>query len=390
MSADKPTHSAAVHALIAEARDHLGTKSSGANVDWEKVDAGVARAQAIPRVQGRVYALPMQASTKIATVCGALAFAAAIPFLLLNAYSETKPFEASIQHAQGPVLSHVARTLGTPTFTHEGASIRSGESLEVRGSGRVVFERTKTEERKGIQWSLAASSADTAGRVRVQKEGDAIVLALESGALEADVEPGSSVPILYVETGKTRVVVRGTHFRVERQGDDVTVDLMRGKVSVETERSAPHMLLAPTHASFQAIRSELSFTENAALVRSESSFLTLEDATAHAANTKPSAMLVPPNGQQATATLPLLSRDQVSASAQSCIEKYGTLAKGEAREVIFESVLALDTNADGNVSHLSFDPPVHPDAESCLKAAMAKGKLIEKSTTVRLPLSVRL
>jgi FecR protein len=388
MSADKPIHSVAVRALIAEARDHLGTKSAGAHVDWEKVDAGVARVQTSPSDQGRVYALPTQASTKIATFCGALALAAAIPFLLLNTYSETKPFEASIQHAQAPVLSHVARTLGTVSFTHEGASIRSGESLEVRGEGRVIFERTKTEERKGIQWSLAASSAATAGRVRVQKEGDAIVLALESGALEADVEPGSSVPILYVETGKVRVVVRGTHFRVERQGDDVTVDLTRGKVSVETAFSTPHMLLAPTHASFQAKSSELAFTESAALVRSETSFLVLDDA-AHAGNIKTSSTLLPLNGQLATGALPPLSRDQVSATAQHCIEKYGALAKGGAHEVIFESVLALDTNADGNVSHLSFDPPVHPDAESCLKAAMAKGKLIEKSTTVRLPLSLR-
>jgi hypothetical protein len=382
MSANKPNHSAAVHALIAEAREHLGTKSAGAQVDWEKVDAGVLANTSASR-EGRVYALPTPASKKIATVFGAVAMAAAIPFLLLRADAGTKPFEASIQHSQAPVLSQMARTLGTVNFTHESASIRSGESLEVRGEGRVVFERTKTEERKGIQWALSASGA-TAGKVRLQKEGDAIVLALESGAVEADVEPGSAVPILYVETGKTRVVVRGTHFRVERHGDTVTVDLTRGKVSIESASSPAYTMLAPTHAAFHVAGTDLAFTENAGLIRSEQSFLVFDEQSSHAANTK-----ALPSGQQVIAALPRLSRDQVSASAQSCIEKHGTLTKTGAREVSIESVLALETDTDGNVTHLSFDPPVHPGAETCVKAAVAKGRLIEKSTTVRLPLSLR-
>lgn len=126
-------------------------------------------------------------------------------------------------------------------------------------------------------WTLAPSSravlrcgtaecSETAGdRSRGRRAGlpshapsTAYVVVLERGALEADVVPqpdGSPMTERFVvETAGVRVAVHGTKFTVERGTDEVTVEVLRGAVTVgpagHRGLTTGHLLVAPARAAF--------------------------------------------------------------------------------------------------------------------------------------------
>ena len=60
----------------------------------------------------------------------------------------------------------------------------------------------------------------------------ALVLALQAGAVEAQVVPVPNGEAFAVDVGRSRVAVHGTHLRVARVGEHVVVDLSEGVVSL--------------------------------------------------------------------------------------------------------------------------------------------------------------
>ena len=84
----------------------------------------------------------------------------------------------------------------------------------------------------------------------------ALILALERGAVEAQVVPVASGEAFAVDVDGSRVAVHGTHLRVAREGQRVVVDLNEGVVSVGAAPRAGSVLgtlvNAPAHVEFMA------------------------------------------------------------------------------------------------------------------------------------------
>src|SRR5439155_1470159 len=113
-----------------------------------------------------------------------------------------------------------------------GHALRTGDVLEADGA-RAVLERPRK-----VAWLLEGgnSSPAASGRARVKSAGESLVLALDDGAIEAQVTPVPSGEAFAVDiasgTSLVRVAVHGTHLRVSRSGSRVVVDLTEGVVSI--------------------------------------------------------------------------------------------------------------------------------------------------------------
>lgn len=342
--------SLALQALTDEAREHW--KPAGAP-NWRRLEQALDQEeQRMKHAKGWRY--------------GGIALAVAAGAIAWFARGETRVRQAEVRTAAPGVLSHVVRTLGDATTDRPG-SVRKGETLHVTGTGRVVLAHERAG--KKLTWALSAVG-EPAAALQVSTEGDALRLVLDQGSVECDVEPGSPVPLLLVDAGTTRVVVRGTHFRVERHGGEVRVDLTRGKVSIERQGDVPHMLVAPVHAVVRG-----SAWEEDRSVREEESFEMLQAAAA-----------VAPSMPAPTLRAPL-SRTQLSARVEACVAK-GLPEKSANASVTVDTVLAVTVDGSGKIVASQFSPPLHPEAERCAQEVMRNQSVTERGTILRLPFTV--
>jgi hypothetical protein len=128
-----------------------------------------------------------------------------------------------------------------------GAAPHGGDSIETRGA-TAVFEAPGR-----LSWLLEDES-----KVSVERtggEGSPVVLALDHGAVEAQVTPVPSGEAFAVDVGGVRIAVHGTHLRVARDGDRVIVDLTEGVVSVgappKVGSTYGTLVTAPAHVELQ-------------------------------------------------------------------------------------------------------------------------------------------
>jgi hypothetical protein len=376
--------SKALEAVTDEARAHFTPEAMGTRLrrtpeqEWTAMQA---RLDAVGQRQDRAY----RRLAIVATAGAALSLAASIPFFM-SSETQTKTLHASAQTLSPTVVSHLLRNLGSPEGSAtQATSVRAGDHLSVRGSGRVVFEREAHEARRRIRWSLSATQMSE-GSVQLSTQNGALVISLSSGIVEADVDPGSSLPVLFVQTGSSRVQVRGTHFRVERRGDDVTVDLTRGKVSVEasamagTDPSQVHMMIAPAHATFFATDARNFLANESA--RAEESFETFRAGASmtHAPSPSSASSIV-------SKALVLITRDQIAVSVRDCIIKNSDFHMGIAK-ISVESVFELKIDATGRITEAHFEPEIHPNAQRCAQAVIENHAIAERSATLRLPFDV--
>src|SRR5690606_22444719 len=102
-------------------------------------------------------------------------------------------------------------------------------------------------------WGLAPPS-----RVVVQTNQAPHVLVLEEGTVHAEVVPRNDsdqlIESFVVETGNARVAVHGTVLSVTRGAGDLTVEVMRGNVTVGPAGhrgvTTGHLLIGPARATF--------------------------------------------------------------------------------------------------------------------------------------------
>ena len=150
--------------------------------------------------------------------------------------------------------------------------LRPGRVVAIEGSGSVLVDgrpgvgrrrtaaRRRARDRRRASDHRATRQGDADARAGLEDRGDArpgaLILALERGAVEAQVVPVAAGEAFAVDVEGSRVAVHGTHLRVARDGERVVVDLNEGVVSIgEAPRTGSvlgTLVNAPAHVEFTA------------------------------------------------------------------------------------------------------------------------------------------
>jgi hypothetical protein len=374
--------------LIREAREDLGA-AEASRVDWAAVDRRLfAR---IEQVQRARRARPSETHGWRWAVGGVAVAAAAAAAIVIGRTREPVVLDAPRVAGDEPAGAVVAVegdavVGGRPAAV--GTSLGLGDVIEAR-HGRL------TVERPGKLTLLLEPGA----RATVTHVQGALVLALDAGALEAQVVPVPNGEAFAVDVERARVAVHGTHLRVERAGERVLVDLTEGVVSVgEAPRlgsTLGDLVTAPAHVEFLSADPPrtLAVTHESSAVRAP---LVL-GAPAQAGKTPLSALpLVPAPKADASAAAhtpavpgahgsghgahgPASSQPDpnaestITAVVRACMAEQPT---AENVTIAIRTTLRLEVGDDGNVRAARFDPPVAPDINACASSAIYRTRFV--------------
>ncbi len=352
--------SLALDHVVREARTALQPPASGPEPRWDEIERRLlarveterARQHALARFGG---------SRRVWGVTSAIVAAAAAAVLFVGGSEKAK--EANFD-AIGPQRAEPTALLG--------------EVFEASAS-HAVFETTG-----GASWMLEPGS-----RVQVTSVAP-LVLRLERGAVEADVTPVPSGEAFAVDIDRVRVAVHGTHLRVARDGDRVTVDLSEGVVSIgEPPRVGStygRLVVARAHATFSTsdVDATLTVSHDPANLRAPvalgpfaeappapaPSVAALNPGVVAAPAAPPRATLAsslrapqtPQPAAPAAAGPDLHPADTLAAAVRACAA--GAPHSAEVK-VTVSSALELRVGDDGYVKSARFDPPLAPEIQTC-------------------------
>lgn len=241
IAADEPSEE--LEAITRESKTHLVPVQA----DWAKMEKKLLR-----RIDARRTPLVMPVRWNGIAAVGAIAAAAALVIWAGRGQQQTWSEDIHAAHTAGVLGAHEGsiRIGGNPAANGQAALV--GDRIEVSTGGHAVFEQPGQ-----VTWGLEAQS-----RVRVTRTEGGLVLALEQGATEAQVVPVPSGEAFAVDISDSsgnvaRVAVHGTHLRVARAGDRVSVDLTEGVVTVgRAPRSGSTygtLVTAPAHVEFDIV-----------------------------------------------------------------------------------------------------------------------------------------
>jgi hypothetical protein len=227
-------------------------------------------------------------------------------------------------------------------------------------------------------------------RATVTHVAGALVVALEHGAVEAQVVPVPHGEAFAVDVGTSRVAVHGTHLRVARAGAHVSVDLNEGVISLgdapRVGSTFGQLITAPAHAEFSAGEptATLALSHDPSMVRAPVSLSRTASSETRvampaaapvlvAARPEPtdtreheSAVPVPPHPQTTPAAAHPAEDPHpeatIAAAVRSCL---AGRPRGDNVTVVVSTTLRLELAADGTIQAARFDPPVAPDVNSC-------------------------
>jgi len=377
--------------LLRESRQHLGTREAGA-LDWERVERGLFARIENEQARERREMIEARSRHRVAWGAGAAALAVAAAVALVvgktrgPALNEGAERATASDDSAGAVASigqdATVMVNGKPAAI--GAPIRLGDDVDARG-GRVTFDRSGK-----VSWILESGSRTTVTHVQ-----GALVLALQGGAVEAQVVPVASGEAFAVDVDGTRIAVHGTHLRVARVMDHVTIDLTEGVISLgEAPRvgsTIGTLITAPAHAEFTSAdpKGSLTVTHDAAAIRpalaidtgiaaSRPALIALGGATPHPKPDSPIEARSPlaPAPHPATpapvAAPQLSAADPDAADALSSVVRTCFADRTSTQDVTVEvkTKLHLELDADGNVRSARFEPPVPPDVNACAAPAI--------------------
>jgi ferric-dicitrate binding protein FerR (iron transport regulator) len=378
--------SAAFDKRVAEARAHFGIREIKA-VDWEAVDAALfARIEKDERADRARFSPPARRGFTVAAVT----FAAAAGLVAVLAGKSRDALDADVlatAEGAGTIVAVDADGRddsllidGKPAV--RGAALRLGDVLETRGS-RATLERA----------GKLTATLEPGSRTVVTHVHGALVLALERGAVEAQVVPVTSGEAFAVDVDGSRVAVHGTHLRVARDGERVVVDLNEGVVAVGEAPRAGSVLgtlvNAPAHVEFTANDplGTLSQTHEPSAVRrpAESRAAAVVErplGSARPASTGPRPSAPVSNEPRPDAHPPLVSSgpaklvvSKVEPSPEESIAQAVRACMAERLHpenvtVVVSTTLHLDLADDGAVRTARFEPPVAPDVNTCAAQAI--------------------
>jgi ferric-dicitrate binding protein FerR (iron transport regulator) len=380
-----------IDALVREMRDETRTPAS---VDWAAVDeklfARIREAEAADAVGARTARVVWW------PIAAALAVAAGVA-LVVASPRDTPPLDQSANESATALGADGARLVSGEGVTIDGHAAARGAMVHVGGvietsSGRAELERPG----KLTMWMEPSSKAT------VTRGGSALVVALEHGALEAQVVPVPEGEAFAVDVGLSRVAVHGTHLRVARDGDRVAVDLTEGIVSIgtppRTGSTFGDLVTAPAHADFTSgdLASTLSVSHSPSSVRPAFAPVVVVDAPALVAPA-PVATVATPVAVQPIAPKPSPSASASEARVEApAIDPHAetTIANAvracisahpaENVTMTVSTVIGLDVGANGFATMARFTPPLAPDVQACAAAVVYKTRF-EHAGAVSIP-----
>ncbi len=297
------------------------------------------------------------------------------------------------------------------TDSNDPAGFVVGDAIEVADQP-LVFESKDTAAstaRKSI-FAMDPAGEKAGARIKVSKATGTLVLALERGAVEADVTPVRDGEAFAIDvagpTGTTRVAVHGTHLRVAKKGNLVTVDLTEGVIAIGAPgegRTQGREIKAPAHVELDAgsdpsaarVTTEARAAWSLDLVSEGRSPLLpipppFVPGSGHASTSTVKHLPVPPvSGAPSASAAPIIPLSQGAARTAIQVDVKRCAAQGAANggsvTIRVESTLTVDVRADGTVAATRFDPPLSPAIQECsAKAVLARH--IEGPGTVTVPI----
>jgi ferric-dicitrate binding protein FerR (iron transport regulator) len=387
--------------LVRESRSQLGVRESQ-NVDWAKVDAALFRRIEAAQRAERAELAPRRGRAWAPVAAGlTLAAAAALAVGAMHGRA-TGPSPVALEDGAGVLAVAGGGQLfvdGKPAGV--GAVLHTGDVIEARGAQATL-------ERPG-KLTLLFERGAKATVTRVQ---GALVLALQEGAVEAQVVPVPSGEAFAVDVGPSRVAVHGTHLRVSRIGERVAVDVSEGIVSLgEAPRigsTLGALVTAPAHAEFTTGDAEgtLVVTHDPAALRapmplgssppsgaSASSAALVSAPRAEPGDVRPPGPAVRSEGHGVGAPPPrspalaeVAPEVAVAAAVRSCLAER---PRGDHVTVVVRTTVHLTLGSDGTVSSARFDPPVAPDVNACAAGPIYKARF-SHAGTVDIPVDFTL
>jgi ferric-dicitrate binding protein FerR (iron transport regulator) len=373
--------------LIAEAREGLGVREAE-KVDWQSVDEGLFARIAAERHAERARFAPGR--ERAWAITGAAALAAAGVVAIVAARSGHEPVPVASPAPADEALASIVRVEGEglalvgSAVAGRGSPIQLNDTIEAAG-GDVLVERAGKLRFLLEKGSMARVTHGQGGR-------GPLVLALERGAVEADVVPVATGEAFAVDVGPSRVAVHGTHLRVSRDEEHGRIDLSEGVVAVgDAPRAGPVLgaiVTAPAHVEFLAsdARGTLRVAHDAASLRAPvdlgavatvvptasaegaaSDRAASSRGEAAARSTGPTAIARAPESHPASSfspsSAPATSPEQTLANAVwACM---AGRPRAENVTVLVSTTLHLDVGDDGTVKSARFEPPVVPDVNEC-------------------------
>jgi ferric-dicitrate binding protein FerR (iron transport regulator) len=388
--------------LVRESRPDLGTREAR-DVNWAEVDRGLFGRIATEQRAERAR-LTSGRSARWALAAGGLAVAAAIA-LVVGTSRQTRSIdgvEGSVDEGAGSVtaLEGGGQLLVDGKPVGVGAALHAGDVIEARGAQATI-------ERSGKLTLIF----ERGSRATVTHVDGALVLALEEGAVEAQVVPVPSGEAFAVDVGHSRVAVHGTHLRVARVGEHVVVDLSEGVISLgEAPRigsTLGALLTAPAHAEFTTSDAEgtLTLTHDPAVLRAPVAL----GASGQARAGLPSVVVAPlPKAESGdvrpvavgaarevhpaslpprTAAAPEANPETVIAAAvRACLAER---PRADNVTVVVSTTVRLGVGPDGTVTSARFDPPVAPDVNACASGAIYKTRFAHGGS-IAIPVDLKL
>ncbi|HVJ91231.1 MAG TPA: hypothetical protein VM580_15615, partial [Labilithrix sp.] len=259
---------AALDEIVSEAKEHLQVDPN--DIDWSRLESRLMasieeeKPALLRDVEQTAAASSKTGSPGARLRAGALLLAAAAAVALVlrkdrdvalidtpSVAKDNTPASA-LRTTEGPGEIRVAGIVAAP-----GHVVHSGDTIDVEG-GRAVFDRPRK-----VTWLLeqdVKGPGAPAARARMKSAGEALVLSLDRGAIEAQVAPvpsGEAFAIdIATERSLVRVAVHGTHLRVARAGNRVVVDLTEGVVAIgvppRTGVTYGTTVTAPAHVELDA------------------------------------------------------------------------------------------------------------------------------------------
>lgn len=405
MNRDKTPESRALDAVVEEARARLDSRER----DWKKIEARVMR-----RVEHEKPALLRDAQASPLRARATMAVAAVLSIAAAAALVVRRDHDAVLLEQNVPVAAE-AQVAGALRSTHgdgdvkiagvaaaPGHVLRGGDALEAEGP-RAVFERARK-----VVWLLEPEGSPV-GRARVKSAGDTLVIALDEGAIEAQVAAvatGEAFAIdIATDRSLVRVAVHGTHLRVARVGTRVVIDLNEGVISIGTPPRVGStygtLVTAPAHVELDALdpTGSVRIDHSPAAVRAplplggHEPILPAKETVPPApqrgaAPTPPAkgapthlteAAQPPPKGAKAA---PPPARDVIAQAVRDCA---ASKSRPTEVRVTVNSVLRLKVGSGGEVVSAQFDPPLLPEIQSCATPTIYKSRL-EETGVVTIPI----
>jgi hypothetical protein len=374
------------------------TKKDAPDVDWKSVDEKLfARIEQEPR--------PLTTSDepeqngRVIWIGSALTLAAAAAALLL-VHPGSNGSNGVDPHASAPQSAGVVAA-GDVQGHHPGSQLGRGDRID------VVDQVAYFEAPGAVRWSASQGSL-----LHVEHAASPLVLSLEKGSAEAQVTPVPSGEAFAIDVTASsgevvRVAVHGTHLRVARDGDKITVDLTEGVVSIGAPprrgSTIGALVTAPAHVELDArdvssmrVDHEASSVRRAERVTpapradQETAFVpspavqTLEPFEIVAEPRTPSHVLKP----QTTNILPtapvyLTTTDELASALVACGKD--TIIP----QSVFSTTLTIQLGDDGSMKTATFTPAFLPEARDCAANVIWKRtKLANTTGTVTVPVEI--